>query len=67
MAQTCGGWLAPAGDPEAIACSLQQAFNEQRAGQTRHSKPDEVARFDRRVLTGNLANVLDEAFAARRP
>ena len=71
LAQTGGGWLAPAGDRQAIACTLHQAFNEHRAGQTQHSKPTEVARFDRRVLTGNLANVLDEALkkcgAARRP
>ncbi len=71
LAQTGGGWLAPAGDADAIACALRRAFAEHRAGQTQHSHPTEVARFDRRVLTGTLAEVLDLAVAkcgaARRP
>ena len=67
LAQTGGGWLAPAGDPAAIACTLYQAFGEHRAGRPKHSNPAEVARFDRRALTGNLAAVLDEARATRRP
>ncbi len=72
LAQTGGGWLVPAGDPEAIACTLDQAFTEHRAGYPKRSNPTEVARFDRSVLTGNHAQVLDEAMnkdcgAARRP
>ena len=71
LAQTGGGWLAPARDPEAIACTLRHAFAEHRAGQIKHSDPIEGARFDRRVLTGNLAKVLDDVLkncgAARRP
>jgi glycosyltransferase involved in cell wall biosynthesis len=67
LAQTGGGWLAPASDHEAIACTLQQAFAEHRAGQAKASNQAEVARFDRRALTGNLATVLNEARATRRP
>jgi glycosyltransferase involved in cell wall biosynthesis len=71
LVQTGGGWLASAGDPQAIACTLRQAFAEHRAGQPKHTNAAEVARFDRRALTGDLANVLDQALAncgaARRP
>jgi glycosyltransferase involved in cell wall biosynthesis len=67
LALTGGGWLAPAGDADAITCTLRQAFVEHRAGRAKHSNPAEVARFNRRALTGDLATVLDEAFATRRP
>jgi glycosyltransferase involved in cell wall biosynthesis len=63
LAQTGAGWLAPAGDPDAIACTLRQAFAAHRTGHTPHPNPTEVARFDRRVLTGNLATVLERAAA----
>jgi glycosyltransferase involved in cell wall biosynthesis len=70
LAQTGGGWLAPPGAAEAIACTVHQAFAEHRARRTRQSDPTEVARFDRRVLTANLTQVFDQVrakSAARRP
>jgi glycosyltransferase involved in cell wall biosynthesis len=61
---TGGGWLADAGSPESIAFALRQAYAQ------RERRPDaaQVARFDRRRLTGDLARALDEvmAGAARR-
>jgi glycosyltransferase involved in cell wall biosynthesis len=64
--QTGGGWLAPSGDPAAIACALRKAFQAHEAHNGPH--PHEVARFDRRVLTGDLARIFDQAAAgvARR-
>ena len=64
LEQTGGGWLAPAGKPEAIASVLSQAFYERSRG----ADSRQVARFDRRVLAGDLACVFDQAVerAARR-
>jgi glycosyltransferase involved in cell wall biosynthesis len=70
ITRTGGGWLAPAGDPAAIACVLHQAFSAHRAGHTARPDLTEVARFDRRVLAGDLAHLFDQTFdlssAARR-
>src|SRR5207302_9277319 len=55
LEQTGGGWLAPAGKPEAIASVLSQAFYERSRG----ADPRQVARFDRRVLAGELARAFD--------
>jgi glycosyltransferase involved in cell wall biosynthesis len=54
---TGGGWLAAAGSPGAIACTLQHAYAE------RHCRADaaEIARFDRRRLAGELARVFDSS------
>jgi glycosyltransferase involved in cell wall biosynthesis len=62
--QTGGGWLAPAGDPAAIACVLREAFRER----SRPADARQVARFDRRVLAGDLARIFDQVSggAARR-
>jgi glycosyltransferase involved in cell wall biosynthesis len=57
LEQTGGGWLAPAGEPEAIASVLAQAFYDRSRG----ADPRQVARFDRRVLAGDLACVFDQA------
>ncbi|HTD76721.1 MAG TPA: glycosyltransferase family 4 protein, partial [Chloroflexota bacterium] len=57
LQQTGGGWLAPAGEPEAIASVLAQAFYDRSRG----ADPRQVARFDRRVLAGDLACVFDQA------
>jgi glycosyltransferase involved in cell wall biosynthesis len=64
LRQTGGGWLAPAGSPRAIACTLQQAYSEHDC----RSDAAEIARFDRRRLAGDLAHVFDEVTncAARR-
>jgi hypothetical protein len=56
LRQTGGGWLAAADDPEAIACVLQRAFHER----TIPADQTQVARFDRRGLTGDLARILDQ-------
>jgi glycosyltransferase involved in cell wall biosynthesis len=58
--QTGGGWLAEAGDVEAIAYVLRRAYHER--GQP--SNPDAVARFDRRRLTGDLAHIFDEVLTS---
>jgi glycosyltransferase involved in cell wall biosynthesis len=55
LEQTGGGWLAPAGDPAAIACVLALAFRER----SRKADPEQVARYDRRALTCDLARVFD--------
>jgi glycosyltransferase involved in cell wall biosynthesis len=78
--QTGGGWLAPAGDPAAIACVLQRAFRAYQAaladpGATRppeaadnlhRMRPDpaQVAHFDRRLLAGDLAAIFNQAVAS---
>jgi glycosyltransferase involved in cell wall biosynthesis len=64
LARTGGGWLAPAGDPEAIASVLCQAFYDR----SRAADPAQVAAFDRRILAGALARIFDQAVvsAARR-
>jgi glycosyltransferase involved in cell wall biosynthesis len=68
LKQTGGGWLAPSGDPAAIACALLKAFQAHERSATGGPEPREVARFDRRVLTGDLARIFDQAAAggARR-
>jgi glycosyltransferase involved in cell wall biosynthesis len=64
LRQTGGGWLAPAGDPSAIACVLQQAYR-QRANPVRTAR---LGAFDRRRLAGELGRVFDQVLmdAARR-
>jgi glycosyltransferase involved in cell wall biosynthesis len=62
LALTGAGWAARADDPERIACAIGEAFRG------RQPRGDEraLARFDRRILSGQLAAVLDEVRAARR-
>jgi glycosyltransferase involved in cell wall biosynthesis len=64
LEQTGGGWLAPAGDPAAIACVLHRAYRERFA----RTDPVHVARFDRGALTGEVARIFDEIWsgASRR-
>lgn len=64
LTRTGGAWLAAAGDPAAIAWVLRQAFSAHRASQAYSPNPQEVARFDRRVLTGDLARVLNQVCRA---
>lgn len=56
LAQTGGGWLAPADDTQAIACVLRRAYAE-RAVELPRAR---LERFDRRVLAGELARIFDE-------
>jgi glycosyltransferase involved in cell wall biosynthesis len=56
LRQTGGGWLAAAGDPRAIACILQRAYAERAT----FREAADIASFDRRVLTGELARIFDE-------
>jgi hypothetical protein len=56
LAQTGGGWLAPASDPTGIACTLHRAFRESPPA----ANPANLARFDRRRLAADLARILDE-------
>jgi glycosyltransferase involved in cell wall biosynthesis len=62
VAETRGGWLAPAGDIRAIAEALRSAFR----GPAPQPDARAIARYDRRVLTSKLARVFDEVFAAHR-
>jgi glycosyltransferase involved in cell wall biosynthesis len=64
LRRTGGGWLAPAGDPDAIAGVLGQAFRDR----SKRADPLQVARFDRRFVTADLASLFDQAVerAARR-
>lgn len=64
LRQTGGGWLAAAGDPEAIACTLRRAFTER----TTPFNAGALRAFDRRLLTAELAGVFDQVIvdAARR-
>jgi glycosyltransferase involved in cell wall biosynthesis len=61
LTRTGGGWLAPAGDPAAIACVLDRAFSAHRAGQATPPNPVQVAMFDRRLLARDLAHLFDHA------
>jgi glycosyltransferase involved in cell wall biosynthesis len=65
LGQTGGGWLAPAGDANAIACVLQKAFASHRAGTPTRADPTQVAHFDRRLLTGDLAQIFEQVHARR--
>jgi glycosyltransferase involved in cell wall biosynthesis len=67
LQRTRGGWLAPAGDVDAIACVLRRAYTERSTA----VEPAEVAHFDRRIAAGELARTLDQVLvgvggAARR-
>jgi len=66
--QTGGGWLAPSGDPAAIACVLEKAFKANEDATSKTPEPGHVAHFDRRVLTRDLARIFGQAgsHAARR-
>lgn len=59
---TGGGRVAEAGNVDAIACALREMFN----GETAPPDPEQVRRFDRRRLAGQLAQVLDDVRAAHR-
>jgi glycosyltransferase involved in cell wall biosynthesis len=61
LRQTGGGWLAPAGSSQAIEASLRQAYTQRCF--CLGPNPAEVARFDRRRLTGDLAHIFDEVTA----
>jgi glycosyltransferase involved in cell wall biosynthesis len=63
LGQTGGGWLAPSGDPAAIACSLDQAFRAHQTGRQTPPDPAQVARFDRRLLAGDLAAIFNQVLA----
>jgi glycosyltransferase involved in cell wall biosynthesis len=62
LQQTRAGWLAQADDPEQIACALHAAFR----ARPQAPNPAAVARFDRRVLAGDLARVFDDVRVAHR-
>ncbi len=68
LERTGGGWLAPSGDPVAVADALRAAFLTHQAGSSVAPEPSQVARFDRRTLTRELAGIFDRACsgAARR-
>jgi glycosyltransferase involved in cell wall biosynthesis len=61
LKQTGGGSIAPANDPASIACVLRRAFEAHQAGIASPADPRQLARFDRRVLAGNLATILEHA------
>ncbi len=61
--RTRGGWLVPSGEPDAIAHGLQTAFQGHQSGAPQVPEPGEVARFDRRLLTRDLAAIFDQASA----
>jgi hypothetical protein len=60
LEQTQSGRLAPAEDEAQIACALGEAF----AGRVRPPDAAQLARFDRRVLAGQLAGIFDDAVRA---
>jgi glycosyltransferase involved in cell wall biosynthesis len=62
--QTGGGWLAPAGDPAAIACVLHRAFQRHQSGIAMAADPRKLRRFERRELTADLAAIFDHAVAS---
>jgi glycosyltransferase involved in cell wall biosynthesis len=66
LAQTGAGWLAEANDIDQIACTLREAFAAHRAGRPYRPNPQAIARYDRRVLTGQLAAIFDDVRAAHR-
>ncbi|MGI9146225.1 MAG: glycosyltransferase family 4 protein [Chloroflexota bacterium] len=61
--QTGGGWLARPGDPDAIAGVLHNAFIRHQEGSPALPEASQVARFDRRALTCELARVLNQISA----
>jgi glycosyltransferase involved in cell wall biosynthesis len=62
LAQTGAGWVARADDPERIARAIGEAFR----GAPPRADERALARFDRRMLSGQLAAMFDEVRAARR-
>ncbi len=63
--RTRAGWVAPAHDPDAIREQLASAFAAHRRGDTPRPDDEEIARFDRRYLTRDLARVFDAVLAER--
>jgi glycosyltransferase involved in cell wall biosynthesis len=61
LARTGGGWLADGSDPEAVYRQLRTAFGRHEPVQVDR---EQLARFDRRRLAGELARVLDAALFA---
>jgi glycosyltransferase involved in cell wall biosynthesis len=68
LARTGGGYLAAGDDVAGIVRALRQAFAAHRTHAPCRPDPREVARYDRRRLTGELARLFDGvvAGAARR-
>jgi glycosyltransferase involved in cell wall biosynthesis len=60
LGRTGGGWLADGADPEAVSHQLQAAFRREPVA----VDPQQLARFDRRRLAGELARVLEAALLA---
>jgi glycosyltransferase involved in cell wall biosynthesis len=62
LERTGGAYLAAPDEPSAIACALRNAFeaHQRGAGAAAVPNPDEVARFDRRILAGDLARIFDQ-------
>jgi glycosyltransferase involved in cell wall biosynthesis len=63
---TRAGWLARADDVENVACALRQAFAAHQTDGALSPDASALARFDRRMLAGDLARILDDLRAARR-
>ena len=55
------GWSIDPADHEGIRAALQECYSQWRLGQVSHvCDQDTVARFDRRVTTGQIGKLLDE-------
>jgi hypothetical protein len=68
LAEAGVAFQAPPDDVEAIARCLQEAFGRWRKGESGVSGAEPVlSRFDRRHLTGRLAEVLASVSAASTP
>lgn len=65
MNATRAGWVAPAHQPSAIKDALARAFHSHRVRQPFTPDLAQIARYDRRVLTADLARVLDAATTHR--
>jgi hypothetical protein len=66
LSRTGGAWVADPTRPEEIRAALKQAYSLWKEGRDQPGpRPDLVASFDRRVLAGRLAQVLESAHLDR--
>lgn len=64
VARTRGGWVAAAEDVDAIFRTLRESFRAHQQGTPFAPDAAEIARFDRRALTGQLASLFDDVVAS---
>jgi glycosyltransferase involved in cell wall biosynthesis len=68
LAQTGGGWVANPRDPGELERAIAGIYDDWRSGvlRSRHARLEALQQFDRRRLTGKLAEIFDAIADSRR-